>query len=95
MKKVITLVLIIFIVFGMTACTVPGEKNYTKHTNNRLVQTYIDEALYYDPNTRIVYIIFNEADEYTGYGYMSPYYADNGLPYVYNIERNCVEEIKQ
>ena len=37
MKKVITLVLIIFIVFGMTACTVTGEKNYTRHTNNRLV----------------------------------------------------------
>lgn len=95
MKKLIALVLIVLIVFGMTACTVSGEKNYTRHTNNRLVQTYIDEALYYDPNTRIVYIIFNEACGYNGYGYMSPYYTDNGLPYVYNVERNCLEEISK
>lgn len=92
MKKVIALILIVLIVFGMTACgTIPGQKNYAEHTNNRLVQTFIDENLYYDPNTKIVYIIFHEAIGYRGYGYMSPYYADNGLPYVYNAERNCLE----
>lgn len=95
MKKVIALILIVLIVFSMTACgTIPGKKNYAEHTNNRLVQTSIDENLYYDPNTKIVYIIFNEAIGYKGYGYMSPYYADNGLPYVYNAGRNCLEEIK-
>ena len=96
MKKVITLVLVILIVLSMTACsTSPGSKNYEEHTNNRLIQTRVDKNLYYDPNTKIVYIIFNEAIGYKGYGYMSPYYANNGLPYVYNVERNCLEEIDE
>ena len=30
---------------------------------------------------------------FSGYGYMSPYYAPNGMPYVYNVETNSIEEI--
>ena len=47
------------------------------------------QDLYYDTNTKIVYILFNEWAN----GYMSPYYAPNGRPYVYNVETNSIEEI--
>ena len=47
------------------------------------------QDLYYDTNTKIVYILFNEWAN----GYMSPYYAPNGMPYVYNVETNSLEEI--
>ena len=51
------------------------------------------QDLYYDTNTKIVYILFNECAGYFGYGYMSPYYAPNGMPYVYNVQTNSLEEI--
>ena len=40
--------------------------------------------LYYDTQTKIVYFVFSEAISYQGYGYMSAYYAPNGLPYQYD-----------
>ena len=49
--------------------------------------------LYYDANKKIVYIMFNDCAEYCGYGYMSAYYAPNGLPYMYNPQTNELEEI--
>ena len=49
--------------------------------------------LYFDPATGIVYIITHADDCYSGYGYMSPYYASNGLPYVY--ENGTLTEIKE
>lgn len=30
---------------------------------------------------------------YMDYDYMSPYYAPNGMPYVYNVQTNSLEEI--
>ena len=51
------------------------------------------QDLYYDTNTKIVYILFNECAGFSGYGYMSPYYALNGMPYVYNVQTNSLEEI--
>lgn len=51
------------------------------------------QDLYYDTNTKIVYILFNEGAGNAGYGYMSPYYAPNGMPYVYNVQTNSLKEI--
>ena len=36
---------------------------------------------------------FNEGAGNAGYGYMAPYYAPNGIPYVYKVQTNSIEEI--
>lgn len=54
----------------------------------------IDDGLYYDSTTRIVYWwngLLNGSYSATT---PSPYYAPNGLPYRYNPETNTLEEIK-
>ena len=93
-NKIIALILTVFLVFCLAGCraTCTGSKNYTTRTNGRLQPTMMQD-LYYDTNTKIVYILFNECAGYSGYGYMSPYYAPNGKPYVYNVQTNSLEEI--
>lgn len=55
----------------------------------------IGNYLYYDSTTRIVYwwngIIGTAGDSAIS---PSPYYAPNGLPYLYNPETNTFEEIE-
>ena len=94
MKKIAMLVLTICLVLCLTACASKGSKNYTNNTRDRFVAVPTQTDLYYDTNTKIVYIIFNEYSGEVGYGYMSPYYADNGMPYMYNVELNRLEEIQ-
>lgn len=93
-NKIITLILTVFLVFCLAGCsaTYAGSKGYTTRTNGRLQSTMMQD-LYYDTNTKIVYILFNECAGYSDYGYMSPYYAPNGMPYVYNVQTNSLEEI--
>ena len=91
-NKIIVLILTIFLVFCLAGCTSAGSKDYTTRSNGTLQPTRMQD-LYYDTNTKIVYILFNECAGYSGYGYMSPYYAPNGMPYVYNIQTNSLEEI--
>lgn len=93
-NKIVVLILTVFLVFCLAGCsaTFKGSKDYTKRTSGRLQPTMMQD-LYYDTNTKIVYILFNECAGYSGYGYMSPYYAPNGMPYVYNIQTNSLEEI--
>lgn len=92
MKKILALIVIVCMVFCLCGCS-RGSKNYNKTTTGRLIPIVGQSDLYYDANTKVVYILFNECAGYTGYGYMSPYYADNGLPYVYNVESNTLEKI--
>ena len=92
-NKIIALILIVVLVLCLSGCgTSEGSKDYTKRTGGRLQPTMMQD-LYYDTNTKIVYILFNECTGNSGYGYMSPYYAPNGIPYVYNIQTNSLEEI--
>lgn len=92
-NKIITLILTVFLVFCLAGCGVAtGSKSYATNTGGRLQPTMMQD-LYYDTNIKIVYILFNECAGYSGYGYMSPYYAPNGMPYVYNAQTNSLEEI--
>ena len=93
-NKSIALMITAVIVLFLSGCsgTFEGSKDYTKCTGGRIQPTMMQD-LYYDTNTKIVYILFNEGAGFSGYGYMSPYYAPNGLPYVYNIQNNSLEEI--
>ena len=85
MKKVIYILIAICLMFCLVGCkpAYEGRKNYTE-TTSRLVPIVGQQDLYYDYNTKVVYIIFNECAGYEGYGYMSPYFADNGMPYIYD-----------
>ena len=93
-NKSIALMITVVIVLFLSGCsgTFEGSKDYTKRTGGKLQPTMMQD-LYYDTNTKIVYILFNEGAGFSGYGYMSPYYAPNGMPYVYNEETNSLEEI--
>ena len=91
-NKIIVLILTVVLAFCTVGCTYTGSKGYTENTDGRLQPTMMQD-LYYDTNTKIVYILFNEGAGNSGYGYMSPYYAPNGMPYVYNVQTNSLEEI--
>ncbi len=95
MKKLIALFLALTLCAALTGCggISEGSKNYTKHTG--LVAIDGHDNLYYDPMTKVVYIIFNEmtGSGNRGYGYMSPYYADNGLPYLYDPSTRALIKI--
>ena len=94
-KKIIGIALILVGIFAFIGYGYTVAQDDTNHTNNILQKTQINEVLYYDVNTRIVYIIFKQATGNSGYGYMSPYYAPNGFPYIYNVQNNSLEEIER
>lgn len=77
MKKKISLVLLCFaIAFCLCACSDEGYKNYSENSN--FVSIEGSKNLYYYSDTGIIYIIFNESYVHQGYGYMAPYYSENG-----------------
>lgn len=79
---VITAFVVTLLIFSLSGCAVKGVKNYEENTE-RLSPVPNEQDLYYDTETGIVYFIFNESTGNQGYGYMSAYYAPNGLPYLY------------
>ena len=83
MKKIITLMITLVLCASLCACG----------TKTGLIAITGQSNLYYDSNTKIVYFIFNEYLSYQGYGYMSPYYASNGLPYRYDANNQTLIEI--
>lgn len=92
MKKALCIILALTCL-SLSGCTYKGSKSYTDTTGNRLQPIETESDLYYDKDTKIVYIIFNEAAGNTGYGYMSPYYSGKGIPYRYDIESKKIVEI--
>lgn len=91
-KKLTALVLALCLVLVLAGC-VPGMKSYESSIGFIKIENTFNR--YYDPKTRIVYIVFNEATGNRGYGYMSPYYAPNGLPYLYDAESGELVEIER
>lgn len=100
-KKLIALVLALCLVLVLIGCKIDGttssirigSKGYESHTSLRQIEE--QEHLYYDKKTKVVYIIFCEKTYQVGYGYMSPYYAPNGLPYLYDVENGELVEIEK
>lgn len=92
MKKALCIILALTC-FGLSGCTYKGVKNYTDTTSNRLQPIETESDLYYDKDTKIVYMIFNEFIGNTGYGYMSPYYSGKGRLYRYDIESKKIVEL--
>ena len=83
---------IIAIALGMTGCgATEGSKNYDN--NSKLVSIEGENDLYYYDTTHIVYIVFNECAVNRGYGYMSPYYSENGKLCTYDTNTKQIVEI--
>lgn len=93
-KTVICLVALTISLLCLAGCVSTGSKDYIKNTNGRLRPTAMQD-LYYDTNTKIVYILFNECTGHSRHGYMSSYYAPNGMPYTYDASTNTLKEIER
>lgn len=93
MKRFVAICLAVLLCLNLVACTAAGSKGYESRTSLGKVDGR--DNLYYDMGTKIVYFIFNEFSGYQGYGYMSPYYAPNGLPYLYDENSQTLIEIDE
>lgn len=96
MKKKILAVLILC--FGMTGCTYNGMKHDgMKHYDetSKLIAIEGEKDLYYYSTTHIIYIVFSEMSNSQGYGYMSPYYSENGKLCVYDSEAKKIIELEK
>lgn len=90
MRKLLSIILCFVVILSLVGCgasvldpSLPG--------NDRGKNSLIDlgGGLCYDPSTKIVYWWSHTSHSETP----SPYYASNGLPYLYNPETNTFEEI--
>ena len=91
-KKIIAIVLGLTLCLGMTGCgATEGSINYDNHS--KLVSIEGENDLYYYDTTHIVYIVFNECAVNRGYGYMSPYYSENGKLCTYDTNTKQIVEI--
>lgn len=90
-KKFILITILIAVLIKLTSCTYKGQKDY--ETNTGLIAIPSADNLYYDGQTKVVYFVFNEGSANQGYGYMSAYYAPNGLPYLYDPFKQELIEI--
>lgn len=91
-KKILAITLGLTLCLGMTGCTSEGSKNYDNHSKLILIESEND--LYYYSTTHIVYIVFNEYSGNSGYGYMSPYYSENGKLCIYDTNTKQIVEIE-
>lgn len=91
-KKILAVALGLTLCLGMTGCgTSTGSKNYDEHS--KLVSIEGENDLYYYSTTHVVYIVFNEYAGDSGYGYMSPYYSENGKLCTYDTNTKQIVEI--
>ena len=92
-KKILAVVLGLTLCFGMTGCTATnaGSKNYDEHS--KLIAIEGENDLYYYSTTHVIYIVFNETEYQAGYGYMSPYYSENGKLCIYDTNTKQIVEI--
>ena len=93
MKKILAVVLGLTLCLGMTGCTATnaGSKNYDEHS--KLIAIEGENDLYYYSTTHVIYIVFNETEYQAGYGYMSPYYSENGKLCIYDTNTKQIVEI--
>lgn len=94
-KKILAVVLGLTLCFGMTGCTATnaGSKNYDEHS--KLIAIEGENDLYYYSTTHVIYIVFNETEYQAGYGYMSPYYSENGKLCTYDTNTKQIVEIRE
>lgn len=90
-KKILAVALGLTLCFGMTGCVFTESKNYNE--SSKLISIEGENDLYYYSTTRVIYIVFNEEEYQAGYGYMSPYYSENGKLCTYDTNTKQIVEI--
>lgn len=95
MKKIFCGLLAVVLCFGLCGCYEAVPVGVSNNNQNYIGFSLIsgEKCLYYCEETKIVYVIFGECNGYDGYGYMSPYYAPNGFPYLYDVNERALVEI--
>lgn len=95
MKKIFSSLLVMLLCLSLCACEIQLPSELSETSENFIGFSAIPDKdnLYYDVDTKIVYIIFKEREGYGGYGFMSPYYAPNGFPYQYDANKRTLIEI--
>lgn len=90
-KRILSLCIAVLLCFSLAAC----QGGATAYSPAKFLLPVPDnQCLYYDPDVKTVYIVYHEWTGNQGYGYMSPYYAANGLPYLYDIANKRLVENK-
>lgn len=92
-KKLLVVILGLILCFGITGCTHDGIKYYDE--TSKLIAIEGEKDLYYYSTTHVIYIVFNEENGHQGYGYMSPYYSENGKLCVYDSETKKIVELEK
>lgn len=100
MKKITSVLLVLAISIGLLISLVSCEKDISKdkltetyNASSRFIKTEYQD-IYYDVETNIVYIIFDEDGYSRRSGYMSIYLGPNGYPCKYDINTKEIVEIK-
>ena len=102
MKKLLSIILCLIIIFSLVGCgetkvvavNVENKENISGQIFGKDALIQIGNRLWYDSTTKIVYWWNGYIVGQTAIT-PSPYYAPNGLPYLYNPETNTFEEIKR
>ena len=96
-KKIAAIALGLILCFGMAGCDTKGydirEGNKSYDIHSRFISIEGENDLYYYSTTHVIYIVFNEAGYQVGYGYMSPYYSENGKLCTYDTITKQIVEI--
>lgn len=96
-KKLTAFVLALCLVLVLVGCKqkpTSSDSEDTYEIITSLVHTKY-RNMYYDTSTKIVYVVITTTAYSRGYGYMSPYYAPNGLPYLYDAESGELVKIEK
>lgn len=95
MKKIFCGLLAVVLCFGLCGCdpNIPAELGENTKEFIGFSPISDENGLYYCEDTKVVYIIFRVTNGNAGYGYMSPYYAPNGFPYLYDANERTLVEI--
>lgn len=90
-KKFMTAIAAALLLVSLTGCY-GGGSVFAEPAKGTLQPVPNRDCLYYDLTTKNVYVMYREFNGNQGYGYMSAYYAPNGLPYLYDISTNSLVE---
>lgn len=91
-KKILAVVLGLTLCLGVTGCSA-GSMGLGK--SSKLISIEGETDLYYYSTTNIVYIAFNYRIGNIGYGYMSPYYSENGRLCTYDVDTKQIVEVEE
>lgn len=77
--SVVGSIIIVIVLLGFIKIHSNQVTNISETKETPLIQISEDTSLYYYNNTKVIYILLKEDDsDDFGYGYMSPYYSENG-----------------